>query len=85
MKHTKPQAAEPPPAPAPAFAGLLTDIEFQRANAHVYPSLESWRWAKRRHRAALVAAGAIVEIAGRHYVRPEIAAEVVVQEPKGKL
>lgn len=58
-----------PPAP-PAIAELLEAAEYARARTKIFPSVESWRWFYRRHRAELFEIGAVLEVAGRLMVVP---------------
>ena len=45
--------------------------EYQRANQHIFPTAESWRWFVRQHRAELTACGAVCFLAGRMFVVAE--------------
>lgn len=61
--------AQPAPlAPShhpPQFDDLYRPEALQAANPHVFPSLASLQWFERVNRAELLAAGAIVVLAGR--------------------
>src|SRR5688572_28552731 len=73
-RRTLPRNVEAPPS-----LDSLQQLEaFQAANAHVFPSVPSLRWFYRLHRAELVKAGAVVELAGRLLVNaPVFAAKAV--------
>ncbi|MCL4799022.1 MAG: hypothetical protein KJ025_05500, partial [Burkholderiales bacterium] len=70
--------APPPPArggaprhPAgapPALGDLYSLLDYQAANAHIWPSMPSFRWWIRTHHAELVEKGALLELAGRLHV-----------------
>jgi hypothetical protein len=48
-----------------SLADLYRPEALQVANPHVWPSQASFDWWRRKHRAALLDAGAVVEISGR--------------------
>lgn len=52
-------------ASATPLADLCEVENFQLSHAAVFPSAASVRWFYRRHRAELLEAGAVVELAGR--------------------
>jgi len=49
-------------------AGVVHWEEHQKANAHIFPSQESWRWFARQHRADLISRGALCTLQGRIFV-----------------
>jgi hypothetical protein len=53
--------------------------QYQASRHDKFPSAESLRWQIRRHRDALVGAGALAEIAGRLFIHPEKADLVFIQ------
>jgi hypothetical protein len=53
------------PREAPPLCDLVSPEDYVRERAHVFPSVESWRWWFRKNRDALFEAGAVLEIAGR--------------------
>lgn len=52
--------------------------QYQASRHDKFPSAESLRWQIRRHRDALVGAGALAEIAGRLFIHPEKADAVFI-------
>lgn len=42
-------------------------------------TLNAWRWFYRRNRARLVAAGAVVMVANRVYLRPSVVDQVLIE------
>lgn len=61
---------------APVSLSVLQQLEaFQQANAHIFPSVPSLRWFCSQHRAELIDAGAVLELAGRTLVNAPIFAE----------
>lgn len=52
------------PAP-PKFEHLFTPEELQAANQHVFRAVGGLLWFERLHHEELIAAGAVVELAGR--------------------
>jgi len=60
-QRTPPHQVEVPPT----LKCLRTLQAFQRAHSHIFPSVPSLRWFYRQHRAELVEAHAVVEIAGK--------------------
>jgi len=70
------------PKSEPALPSLesLQQLEvFQIANQHVFPSLTSLRWFYRSHRAELLKAGAVVELAGRLLINAPVFAEKAIK------
>ena len=57
--------------PDDPLVGLKTLQQQQALTSHLFPSLDSLRWFVRRNRAVLQRHGALLEIAGRLYTRPE--------------
>lgn len=57
-----------PAADPPQLTDLYRPEALQTANQHIWPSFPSFHWWMRKHRAALQAAEAIVEINGRSYL-----------------
>jgi len=53
------------------LSAVLTVQQYQAQRAHVYPSEGSIQWYVRQHRAELVKAGALLLIAGRHFIQSE--------------
>ncbi len=62
----------------PSLEKLQQLETFQTANAHIFPSVPSLRWFYRQHRAELLKAGAIVELAGRLLVDAPVFAETAM-------
>lgn len=56
----------------PRFEELVRPQDFQLANGHVFPSLGSLVWFARVHRDELRAAGAVVMIGGRMFLRAPV-------------
>ena len=54
-------------APSP-LAELQKLDEYQQRTAHIFPGIQSIRWYVRQHREDLVRSGALLTIAGRHWV-----------------
>jgi hypothetical protein len=54
-------------APSP-LADLQKLDAYQQRTAHIFPGIESIRWYVRQHRDELVRSGALLTIAGRHWV-----------------
>ena len=54
-------------APRSALVNLW---QWRAANAHLFPSDTSLRWHLRKHRDAYLAAGALIEVGGRHVCDP---------------
>lgn len=72
-------ASTAPPAPGARRLSDLRELrQYQAERADVFPSLDSARWAIRRHRAELAAAGALVKIADRLYLDPQRADQVFI-------
>jgi hypothetical protein len=65
-------------AVAPSFSPLQDIKQFQRANAHVFPSEYSLRWFYRQHRKELIEAGAVVELGGRFLINGPVFAETAI-------
>lgn len=65
------------PSPSPAQVAsavvlrLQTPEQYREARCALYESAESLRWVIRRHKAGLVAAGALVAPVGRWLIDPE--------------
>jgi hypothetical protein len=57
-------------APTDVVARLQPPEQYREQRAHVFQSSESFRWFVRRHRGALVTAGAIRQPTGRWLVDP---------------
>jgi len=55
-------------ADTPVLKQLCSFSDYQRANAHVFPTEASLRWFYRVNRDRLLAGGAVVEIARRLFV-----------------
>ena len=53
--------------------------EYRAANESIFPSVESWRWFVRQHRAALDEAGALCYLAGKVFVRPDVFARCLLE------
>lgn len=73
MPHlTEPSAsaAGTPPQVTALRSALVTWDEYRAANAHIFPSAESWRWFVRQHRDTLVQSGALLFLAGKSLVQP---------------
>jgi hypothetical protein len=69
------------PAAVQAAVSLqdLQQLEaFQKANAHVFPSVPSLRWFYRQHREELLKAGAVVELTGRLLINAPVFAEKAI-------
>lgn len=49
-------------------SSLVSLWDWRRENSHLFPSDTSLRWHLRKHRAAYVEAGALLEVAGRHTI-----------------
>jgi len=49
---------------------LVTLQTYQQSRAHLFPSIESLRWFVRQQKHALVGAGALLFVAGRHMIAP---------------
>jgi len=74
------QRASPRKFEASAPLHSLQRLEaFQAANAHVFPSVPSLRWFYRQHRAALLEAGAVVEITGRLLINTRVFSRVALE------
>lgn len=58
--------------PAPHLDDLFRPDALQAANPHVFPSVASLLWFERVNRAELLAAGALVELAGRKMYRGSV-------------
>jgi hypothetical protein len=52
--------------------------QYQQERAHIFPSVDSLRWAVRMNRPALESKGALVKLADRLLVDPERADQVFV-------
>lgn len=52
--------------------------QYQQERAHIFPSVDSLRWAVRMNRGALESKGALVKLADRLLVDPERADQVFV-------
>ena len=53
------------------LSAVLTVQEYRAQRAHIYPSEGSIQWYLRQHRAALIEAGALLLIGGRHFVHAD--------------
>ncbi|MEB0056494.1 hypothetical protein [Variovorax sp. LG9.2] len=53
-----------------SLADLQKLDEYQRSTSHIFPGIQSIRWYVRQHREDLVRSGALLTIAGRHWVQP---------------
>ncbi|HRC38115.1 MAG TPA: hypothetical protein PK420_08610 [Rubrivivax sp.] len=53
------------------LAAVLPVTEYRAKRAHIYPSDGSIQWYMRQHRAALVEAGALLLIGGRHFIQAD--------------
>lgn len=53
------------------LSSLLTPQRYQASREHCFPSATSLTWFIRSHRARLVRAGALVQVAGRNLVHEE--------------
>lgn len=53
-------------------AEIEAEDAYQARNADKWRTQPSWRWFRRTHEAELVAAGALLKIAGRWFVRAAI-------------
>ena len=74
-QRTLPQKIEVPPS-----LNSLQQLEaFQAANAHVFPSVPSLRWFYRQHRAELLEACAVVELAGRLMINAPVFAQKAIE------
>ncbi|WP_164963970.1 hypothetical protein [Rubrivivax sp. JA1026] len=51
-------------------AQLVPWEDYQRANDHVFPTAEAWRWFVRQNRAELLARGALCLLNKRSFVVP---------------
>ena len=51
--------------PEAALADVLRPEDYIKGRAHVFVSLESFKWFARKHRASLFERGALLEIGGR--------------------
>jgi hypothetical protein len=71
--------AKPTPAPTAPLVGLVLWSDYARANAHVFPSEASLRWAIRRYRHVLLEHRALLEIGGRTFIDP-VRFEVAIRE-----
>ncbi|WBY00515.1 hypothetical protein PE066_13680 [Ramlibacter tataouinensis] len=47
---------------------LVRAETYWQSRPHVFPSKESWNWYKRKHRAKMVEAGALLKLRGSDYV-----------------
>lgn len=63
-----------PPHFAQLRSALVAWEEYRAANAHIFPSAESWRWFFRQHKGELTQRGAVVFLAGKLLVKPEVMA-----------
>lgn len=52
------------------LADLVSLSDFQRATAHLFPSIESIRWYLRQNGKSLRTGGAVLTIAGRLWICP---------------
>lgn len=64
---------------------LVPPLDYQGSRAHLFPSIESLRWFIRCNKAALIAGGALLEIAGRTRVNPAAFDAVVLEVGKRAL
>lgn len=60
-------------------AALQTPADYQQGRQHLFPSAGSLQWYMRRKRDSLVSAGALLLIAGRWMVAPEVFDRVVLE------
>lgn len=70
-ESTAASAEIPRESATPRLVDLYDQQDFQHANEHVWPSMDSFKWFVRRHRARLSASGALLQIAGRNLIRGE--------------
>lgn len=67
-------------AVAPQLADLFRPDDLQAANVEIWPSPGSFEWWRRKHRAALQAAEAIVEIHGRTFLHGPRTLQVALEQ-----
>lgn len=67
-------------AEAPQLSELYRPDALQERNAHIWPSAASFDWWRRKHRDALRAAGAVVEISGRTYLHGQRTLTVAIEQ-----
>lgn len=65
------ETADAPPHAQQVRTTLVAWEVYRAANAHIFPSAESWRWFIRQHRDELIDLGAVKFIAGKVLVKPE--------------
>ena len=73
-ESTETLAASPASPPTHASSLRLPLVlwnDYQRDNAHIFPTPQSWKWFVHQHRAELIEAGALCYVAGRVFVVPE--------------
>ena len=72
------------PTATSAVDRLVTPSDYQAARARIFPSESSLRWHLRVHRAELVAEGAVVRLAGRLLIDPDLFDEAILKIAKLK-
>lgn len=60
-----------------SLSDLVRPADFARARQAIFPSVGSFDWFVRQHRARLVEVGALVFLAGRNYVHPSRADQII--------
>lgn len=56
---------------APSALDDLQKLDaYQQRTSHIFPGIQSIRWYVRQHRVDLVRSGALLTIAGRHWIAP---------------
>lgn len=63
--------AAPPAHVAQLRSALVAWEDYRAANAHIFPSAESWRWFVRQHRETLIERGALFFLGGKLLVKPD--------------
>lgn len=58
---------------------FVTLAAYQSQRAEFFPSVESLRWAVRQHRAELATAGAMIKVADRIRLQPDLADQVFIE------
>jgi hypothetical protein len=61
----------PEAARATGLGGMRTVLEYQRANEHLFVSLDALRWFLSQNRVELVQAGALMRVGRQLYIDPE--------------
>lgn len=70
--HIETPAEVAAPSPAGALRADLVGWELhQQSNPHIFPTVESWRWFVRQHRAELTERRAVCYVAGRMFVQAD--------------